>query len=533
MKKIQKLFSLTGLFILLSYSARSFEGNEKEKLKAFMIDAPRTIETIDYYFRLIDFLHEKKFNAIIFRLTDDQGSAYLFTSHPELKMCEGAFTQKELRSLVEYAQSKSIEMIPEIESFGHSQYITQTKRYQFLDDSPPGVEYNALCPVNDTTLALMKDLYTEVAPVFSSEYFHIGCDEVNWGGSQMSKQALKSKSKQEIWAEYVNKLNGYIKSLGKKTIIWGDVPIYNQSEIFNLLNKDIVITDWNYSETNKMRIDSIARAAIGKGFKVMGCPAVNWCKWGPRINGSQFDNINAYSAVYLNLDDSNNLGIIISNWIPKRYLQNSQWDAYSIAAEIVKNKGDYKYMDALPAFVKDHFGAAWDANWEEVYKTIYKNTPQWKCGENDSLKFVPWHSEQQIKFITGNNKRLQNPNEKIIDLLLKCRSGVTKNINDFNDLLLTVEFISYSYNRQNGLTAFAESGKTDIKSVNEYIRKVALEDEAMIKKLDAAWSVGRRSKPKDTDEDYLWSFHKASGYSKYLSEHPAELIKILSERKNK
>ncbi len=237
-----------------------------------MIDAPRATESLEYYFRLIDFCQKKQLNTIIFRLTDDQGSAYLFTSHPELNMREGAFTAAELKELIGYAQKQGIEMIPEIESFGHSLYITQTKRYKFLNDSSPGYDYNALIPVSDTTLKLMKDLYTEIAAIFPSPYFHIGCDEVNWGGSELSKNALKTRNKNQIWAEYVNTLNGYVKGLGKKTIIWGDVPIYVEREVLDLLDRDMVIMDWNYRENRKEIVDSIAHALLNKGFKVIGVP---------------------------------------------------------------------------------------------------------------------------------------------------------------------------------------------------------------------------------------------------------------------
>jgi hypothetical protein len=345
---------------LVGLSTKSTTLPEEKVFRGFMIDAPRGVETIEYYFTLIDFCQEEGFNSIIFRLTDDQGSAYLFTSHPELNMCEGAFSAKELKTIIDYAQKHGIEMIPEVESFGHSRYIIQTKRYKFLNDGPAGEDFNALCPVNDSTLNLMKDLYNEVASIFPSQYFHIGCDEVNWGAGELSKKTLETKSKTQVWSEYVNKLNGFVKSFGKKTIIWGDVPLYNDISVLDLLDKDIVIMDWNYWQTNKVKIQSLAQTVLSKGFKVIGCPAVSWCAWGPRVGEKQFQNINAYAEVYGNLNDSNNLGIFLSNWVPKRYLQGAQWDTYTIAAEILKNKGNYYFMKAIPEYVGDHFGVRYD-----------------------------------------------------------------------------------------------------------------------------------------------------------------------------
>ncbi len=494
-----------------------------------MIDAPRATESLDYYFRLIDFCHKEQINTIVFRLTDDQGSAYLFTSHPELNMREGAFTAAELKSLIDYAQKQGIEMIPEIESFGHSRYITKTERYKFLNDSSAGNEYNALCPVSDSTLRLMKDLYTEVAALFPSPYFHIGCDEVNWGGSELSKNALKTRTKNQIWADYVNTLNGYVKSLGKKTIIWGDVPIYVEKEVLDLLDRDIVIMDWNYRENRKEVVDSIAHAVLKKGFKVIGAPAVIWCRWGVRVGALQFENINAYADVYCNLDDPNNLGIVLTNWMPKRYLQNSQWDTYTIAAEILKNKGGYPYMDALPAYVTDHFGAAWDANWEQIFKTVYENTPAFLCGDQDSLKFFPWFSENQIKDIIARKAPLPNPFGETARLLNSYRDSVKLNQGDFDDFRRTVEFMDYCYTRQNDLWKFTHSKNIDLKSVTSYIRNTADADLAHLINMNSAWSVGRRSKPDALDENYLWSFYRAVNYSDHLADHPDELLRIFGK----
>ena len=528
MKAIQKLLLILVLIIPVSFRAISAPIAEEKVFRGFMIDAPRAVETIEYYFRLIDFCQDEGFNSIIFRLTDDQGSAYLFTSHPELNMCEGAFSAKELKLIIDYAQKHGIEMIPEIESFGHSRYIIQTKRFKSLNDGPAGEDFNALCPVNDSTLSLMKDLYNEVASIFPGQYFHIGCDEVNWGASELSKKALETKSKSQIWAEYVNNLNRFLRTTGKKTIIWGDVPLYNEKEVLDLLDKDIVIMDWNYWETNKEKIKGLAQLVLGKGFTLIGCPAVNWCAWGPRVGEKQFENINAYAEVYRSITTSNNLGIFLSNWVPKRYLQGSQWDTYTIAAEILKNKGNYHYLDAIPQFVKSHFGALYDASWDKVFKTVYRETPQWGCGQDDSLKFFCWHSGKEIKDIVSENRHLTNNFSEISSLLATCKKGVKKNMHDFDDFLLTIDFIKYNYDRQIELFNFIHSKNTDLKSVETYLKKVSSEDQEMLSRINLAWRAGRRTEAGATDKDFMWSFNLASAYSKHLSENPGEFIKIIN-----
>ena len=534
-KKLQlriRVVLLIVMMLFLNLSSKSADIVKNKQFRGFMIDAPRTVETMEHYFRLIDFLHEENFNSVIFRLTDDEGSAYLFKSHPELKMCKGALTAEQLSKIVKYARDRGIEVIPEIESFGHSLYITQTKRFKSLNDTPAGKPYNALCPVNDTTIALMKDLYSEVAGFFPSRYFHIGCDEVNWGASEMSKQALLHRSRSQIWADYVNKLNQYVNSLGKKTIIWGDVPIYHDNEVLNLLDKDIVIIDWNYEQTDPGKVDSIAHKVLDKGFEIMGCPAINRCRWGLRVNAHQFRNIEAYAKTYTNLNNPKNLGIILTNWVPKRYLPNSQWDTYFIASEIVKNNGNYDYMKALPVFVKKHFGMDWDANWEKIYKTLYEKMPSWKCIQDDNQKFSPWSSEKQIENIITRGKRLENPFDEIYHLLLSYRNNIKTNKEDFSEFLLTVEIIAYSFDRQNSLLDFADSGNVNSTSAKVYFDKVATTDKKMLARIDSVWARDGYIENERSDEEYMWSFPEASEYSAYLSLNPSEFIRIVNKEKN-
>lgn len=66
--------------------------------------------------------------------------------------------------------------------------------------------------------------------------------------------------------------------MDKTTIIWGDVPIYHEKDRLALLDKDMVIMDWNYRQTDKTNIKSIADRILDHGFKVMVCPAVHWCE---------------------------------------------------------------------------------------------------------------------------------------------------------------------------------------------------------------------------------------------------------------
>ena len=134
---------------LASGTARSPGLRGATRLRGLMVDAARLPEPVSYYRRLIDFCHEWQVNALLVRLTDDQGAALRFQSHPELVTHRHALTLDEARDLAAYGEQRGVTLIPEIESFGHTRYITGVARYEHLEDRDPAAPsgFTGLSPV--------------------------------------------------------------------------------------------------------------------------------------------------------------------------------------------------------------------------------------------------------------------------------------------------------------------------------------------------------------------------------------------------
>ena len=160
-------------------------------INGVMIDMVRLTERLEYYQRLIDQCAGWGLNTILLHFTDDQGCAMKFESHPKLAS-RYALSKKQMAELVARADRRGVTLIPEIESFGHTSYITERAGYRHLADGPGGrFGFTAICPLHRETLALFGDLYREAAEVFAtSPYIHIGCDEVNFGHSAHSRKLL-------------------------------------------------------------------------------------------------------------------------------------------------------------------------------------------------------------------------------------------------------------------------------------------------------------------------------------------------------
>jgi hypothetical protein len=506
------------------------------KLRGLMADAGRVPESMDYYRRLIDFCAEWEINTLQFRLADDQGSALQFSSVPDIVTHKNAFTADELRDLAEYGVSHNVDVIPELESFGHTGFITRSPRYAHLLDSDANgdSEFSGICPVNPESLELFSKLYREVDAIFPSKYFHGGCDEVNWGGSVLSRQALQKKSRARIWADYLNALNQLSRSLGKEFIVWGDFVLHKQPDILGLLAKEVILMDWNYADTDARKLARTLQVVLDNGSRCIGAPALSCYRWEARVGDDQLRNVDAFSDAYVQNDHPHALGVMVTNWIPSRYLQNSIWDGFAYAAVVMKDGSKAAQADSFRRFVERHYQARWNDTWRKAFEMIYRAAPSFE-GPAASSMIVPWSNEEHLSRILKRKPVRPTTFTTIRDLLSSLQPSVKKNHADFQSFQLCVEYLEAVVSR-NGLVIEQASTHSTLDADALLIRKIAGRDHALAHALEADWNTGRPAdspaanellfalQPKD---QLLFQWKKAADYSAVLAARPEDFQRIL------
>ena len=175
----------------------------------------------------------------------------------------GALLEKdEVRDLIEYARSLGFEIIPEVQSFGHVQYITRAhpdiaevaedEQDEILDtraaDQPPSRFYkHSYCPMNEKSYEIIFDLIDEIVEVARPErYVHMGHDEVYQVGLC---PRCKNIPHDELYARHVNRLHDYLARKGYKMAIWSDMlqpteKHYHTCGAINKIPKDILMLDF-------------------------------------------------------------------------------------------------------------------------------------------------------------------------------------------------------------------------------------------------------------------------------------------------
>ncbi|MFC2081317.1 beta-N-acetylhexosaminidase [Bacteroidota bacterium] len=186
--------------------------------------------------------------------------------HPGFAPSDGALSIEEIRELSEYAEKYHIKLIGSFQSLGHFDKVLNVDEFRHL-----GATDRMLDPMNPEAMEFLRDIYREMAPVFSSEWFTPNCDEAwDLSRAELSGEAAKL-GVARIYTDHVKRIDTTLSELGKRSLIWGDI-ILEFPQILELLPPHILIGAWNYdaSESFAEFIDPIKDA----GFEFTVSPGV-------------------------------------------------------------------------------------------------------------------------------------------------------------------------------------------------------------------------------------------------------------------
>lgn len=228
-----------------------------------MLDVARHFYTVDEVKTFIDMLALHNINRFHWHLTDDQGWRIEIKKYPKLmsvaserketvvgrwysgiydgKPYGGYYTQDELRDVIDYAAKRHITIIPEVDLPGHMQAALTAYPELGCTGGPYevrtiwGVSQDVLCVGNDFTLQFVKDVLSEVADIFPSEYIHIGgdeCPKVRWEKCPKCQERIKSlglksdakhTKEQRLQSYVIQEAAKYLKEKGKRIIGWTEI----------------------------------------------------------------------------------------------------------------------------------------------------------------------------------------------------------------------------------------------------------------------------------------------------------------------
>lgn len=268
-------------------------------VRGFMLDVSRDkVPTMPTLLGLIDKLAEWKINQL--QLYTEHTFAYL--NHPEVWQEASPITGQDILELDRYCKERFIELVPNQNSFGHMHRWLIHRRYAHLAEveegfkAPWGVGQGpfSLDPTNPASFELMRSLFDELLPHFSSRQVNIGCDETFDLGQGKSKELCEQVGKYKVYLDFLLKISQNLIGRGYTVQFWGDI-VQEAPEVIPLLPKELVALEWGYEETHPFDLECSRFQASGIPFYV--CPGTSsWCTIGGRTKNAIGNLLNAAEA---------------------------------------------------------------------------------------------------------------------------------------------------------------------------------------------------------------------------------------------
>ena len=182
-------------------------------------------------------------------------------------------TQSEMDDIIEYAYTKSMGVIPLINTPGHMDAILAAATSLTGTNCSYNGSARTIDVTNSTAVAFTKAFLTKYITYFAGKgctLFNMGADEYandKYTGGDMGFGNLQSSGKYSYYVTYVNEVATLIKNAGMKPMAFNDGIYFNNNTSGGTFDTDIIIEYWSsgWSSYKPMPASDLA----DKGFKMV------------------------------------------------------------------------------------------------------------------------------------------------------------------------------------------------------------------------------------------------------------------------
>jgi len=205
---------------------------------------------------------------------------FAFSAHETVWADASPITAAEVVRLDAFCRDRFIELVPNLNSFGHFERWLRHPEYRHLAECPDGFEIpggprrdhaTTLRP-GRAALRFLDGLYAEFLPNFSSTWFNAGCDETWELGLGASRRACEKRGTARVYLDFVLGVYKLAKKHGRRMMFWGDI-VQNSPELVRDLPSDLTALEWGYEADHPFSKRS--RRFVEAGIPFYVCPGTS------------------------------------------------------------------------------------------------------------------------------------------------------------------------------------------------------------------------------------------------------------------
>ena len=227
-------------------ACQTIEDHPQFRWRGMHLDVCRHFFDVAFIKRFLDLMAMHKFNRFHWHLTEDQGWRIEIPSRPELQEISawrivdgeqygGYYTHDEIREVVEYARRRCIEIVPEIETPGHSLAVLASypelacQPKDFAVETEWGIFDDVYCAGNDATFEFLEEVIDIVVDLFPGPIVHVGgdeCPKTRWKEcpkcqSRIKAEGLRDEDHLQSW--FISRMVQLLQSRGRQAIGWDEI----------------------------------------------------------------------------------------------------------------------------------------------------------------------------------------------------------------------------------------------------------------------------------------------------------------------
>ena len=246
------------------------------KERGYMLDVSRDkIPTMDTLKTMVRSLAVLRYNSLQLYMEH----TFAFAAHERVWAGFTPFTSEEIMELDAFCRKYFIELVPNLNSFGHlGRWLCHEPYKQLAECDPPylfeptgRLMQNVLQPCRES-LDFMDSLYAEFLPNFTSRKFNIGCDETVELGKGKSAELCRKKGVTRVYLDFLKQLAAKASARGFQVEFWGDI-IMHEPELIKELPEKIIALEWGYEAEHPFERDT--RLFRKSGVEFLVCPGTS------------------------------------------------------------------------------------------------------------------------------------------------------------------------------------------------------------------------------------------------------------------
>lgn len=305
---LQQIIISSGNGSLLIEQPVSISDYPNYPYRGALIDTGRNFISLPKIYEQIDGMSLSKMNVFHWHLVDAQSWSVQMQVYPQ--MTQGAYSpqetysQDDIRGVIAYARARGVRIIPEIDMPGHASQgwssvdpsIIACADSWWSNDNWPlhtAVEPNPgqLDILNNKTYEVIKNVYSELAGLFSDNIFHVGADELQTGCYNFSTAVQNyfasnsSRTYNDLVQVWVDRAIPTFASAANKTLMmWEDILLAVPHAY--TLPKNVILQSWNNGLENIQNLTAMGYDVVvsSADFFYLDCGFGGWVSNDPRYN---------------------------------------------------------------------------------------------------------------------------------------------------------------------------------------------------------------------------------------------------------